>query len=230
MSFYNKQTVHKVKPKVIINKKNIQYITETKFLGLHITESLQWNTHIKALASKLSKVAFMIKSLREILSTYMVRNLYFAKFQSLLRFGLLLWGGVGGETNRKIFILQKRAIRSMAGVNARTSCRQLFKKMNILTLSSLYILEVTCFIRKHCQSLELNSNVHSYNTRRKTDIHIKSCRTNVYRTSVINMGTKIYNKLPDYIKEIDSYKSFRIKLKSFLLQHTFYSVEEFLSS
>jgi hypothetical protein len=230
MSFHNKQTVHLVKPKVIINKKNLNYITETKFLGIHITESLKWNAHITALASKLSKVVFMIKSLREILSTCMIRNLYFTKFQSLLRFGILLWGGVGGEIYRKIFRLQKRAIRSMAGVNSTTSCRLLFKKMNILTVSSLYILEVLCFIRKHCQSLQFNTNIHSHNTRRKMDLHLKSYRTNLYKNSVINMGTKIYNKLPDYMKEIDSYKSFRKQLKSLLLLHTFYSVEEFLSS
>jgi hypothetical protein len=232
MSFYNKHKGHTLleKPKVTINNTNIKYTTETKFLGIHITESLKWNSHVKALACKLSKVSFMIKSLRETMSTYMIRNLYFTKYQSLLRFGILLWGGVRGETNRKIFILQKRVIRVMAGVNSRTSCRQLFKELNILTLSSLYILEVTCFIKKYGQSLELNANVHSYNTRRKMDIHIKSHRTNLYKNSIINMGSKIYNNLPDNIKQIDSYKVFKKKVKSFLLVHTFYSVEEFLSA
>ena len=45
------------------------------------------------------------------------------------------------------------------------------------------------------------------------------------------MGTKVYmyNKLPGYIKEIDSYKTLNKQLKSFLLLHTFYSVEEFVS-
>jgi len=43
------------------------------------------------------------------------------------------------------------------------------------------------------------------------------------------MGSKLYNKLPDYIKEIESYKTFRKELKSFLLQHAFYSVEEFVA-
>jgi hypothetical protein len=43
------------------------------------------------------------------------------------------------------------------------------------------------------------------------------------------MGTKVYNKLPGYIKEIDSYKVFKQELKLFLLLHTFYSVEEFVS-
>ena len=43
------------------------------------------------------------------------------------------------------------------------------------------------------------------------------------------MGSKVYNKLPGYIKEIDSYKAFKKELRSFLLPHTFYSVEEFVS-
>jgi len=44
----------------------------------------------------------------------------------------------------------------------------------------------------------------------------------IYKKSVINMGTKVYNKLPGYIKEIDSYKACKKELKLFLLLHTFY--------
>jgi hypothetical protein len=68
MLFYNEHKVqmHLEKPKVTIKKMNLKYTTETKFLGIHITESLKWNSHVKVLAGKLSKVAFMIKSLREI--------------------------------------------------------------------------------------------------------------------------------------------------------------------
>ena len=61
------------------------------------------------------------------------------------------------------------------------------------------------------------------------DIHIKSYRTDLYKRSVMNVGSNLYNKLPDHVKETDSYKSFRKKLKQFLLQHTLYSVEEFLA-
>jgi hypothetical protein len=63
----------------------------------------------------------------------------------------------------------------------------------ILTLALLYILGVTCFIRKYCQPLELNSNVHNYNTRRRMDIHIKSYKTDIYKKSVINIGTDLFH-------------------------------------
>ena len=43
------------------------------------------------------------------------------------------------------------------------------------------------------------------------------------------METKVYNELPNYVKEMDSYKAFMKELKSFLLLHSFYSVEESVS-
>jgi len=130
---------------------------------------------------KLSKVSFMIKPSKEILSFYMIRNVYFTKFQAPLQCGILYWGWIGGDLNTRICQIQKRVIRSMVGVSSRTSCRQLFKELNILTLASLYILEVACFIIKYCLSLEQNSNVHKYNTWRKMDIHVKLHSTEVYK-------------------------------------------------
>jgi len=108
----------------------------------------------------------MIKSSKEILSLYMIQNVYFTKFLALLQFGILFWGGIGGELSIRIFRIQKRLIRSMVGVSSRTSFRQLFKELNNLMLASLCILKVTCFIRQYCQSLEQNSKVHKHNTRR----------------------------------------------------------------
>jgi len=78
----------------------------------------------------------------------------------------------------------------------RTSCKQLFRELNILTLVLLYIMEVICYRRKQHQFVDLNSNIHAHNTQRKMDIHIQSYNTDLYKRSVINVGTKLYNKLP----------------------------------
>jgi len=72
MSFHNRQSKLPVKPQVIFNKLNLEYITETKFLDIYTMETLKWNSHVQSLANKLSKVSFTIKSSKEILSLYMI--------------------------------------------------------------------------------------------------------------------------------------------------------------
>jgi hypothetical protein len=46
---------------------------------------------------------------------------------------------------------------------------------------------------------------------------------------VNNLGTKLYNKLPNYLKNSESLKHFKKQLKAVLLQETFYTVDEYLS-
>jgi len=85
-----------IRPQVTLNETTLDYVVDLKFLGIHITETLNWNIHLQTLIHKLSKVAFMIKSLNEILSPYMVRHIYFTKFQAILRSGILFCGGNKG--------------------------------------------------------------------------------------------------------------------------------------
>ena len=97
-------------------------------------------------------------------------------------------------------------------------------------MPSLYIQEIACFVRQHCQYLALNEHVHNYNTKQHKDIHVKSCNTEMGKKSVIRMGTKIYNKLPGFIKKVEKYDNFKRELKTFLHVHSFYSIEEFFKS
>ena len=155
-------------------------------------QHLNWNTHLQSLAHKLSKVSFMIKTLKETLSPYMIIHIYFTKFHAILRSGTLLSGrGIKGDLSIRVFKIQKRVVRLLAGVSFRTSCRQLFKKLNILTMASLCILEVTCFIRKNCKFLEQNSQVHQCDTRRKLDIHVKMKSMETYKKKCNKYGHEI---------------------------------------
>ena len=52
--------------------------------------------------------------------------------------------------------------------------------------------------------------------------------TDLHKRSVISTDTKLYNKLPGYIKQIFSCNTFKKEMKSLLL-HSFYSVEEFVA-
>jgi hypothetical protein len=80
MSFHNRQSKFLVKPQVSFNKLNLEYTAETKFLGIYVMETLKWNSHVQSLANKLSKVSYMIKFSKGILSPYMIQYVYFTKF------------------------------------------------------------------------------------------------------------------------------------------------------
>ena len=72
----------------------VHYTAEIEFLGIQIIDTLRWHSHVQLLPGKLCKVVFTIKSLKEVLSPNLIRNIYFTKFHSLLRFGIL-FGGQG---------------------------------------------------------------------------------------------------------------------------------------
>jgi len=41
------------------------------------------------------------------------------------------------------------------------------------------------------------------------------------------MGIQLHNKVPNNIKKLEEYKPYKTELKSFLIEHTVYSLEEF---
>jgi hypothetical protein len=60
-------------------------------------------------------------------------------------------------------------------------------------------------------------------------MYTRQCNTVLYQKRVVNMGIKLFNKLPLQIKQLDNYKSFKREVKTFLLYNSFYTIEEFLN-
>jgi hypothetical protein len=57
--------------------------------------------------------------------------------------------------------------------------------------------------------MKQNREVHDHNTRKRYDLHTHHCNTALYQKSVINMGVKMFNKLPVQIKRLHDYNSFK---------------------
>jgi len=76
----------------------------------------------------------------------MLRNIYFTKFQSLIRCGIILWGGE--RKSVKVLKVQKRVLHTVKGLHISESCRLIFKELNFLTVTALYIFEVLIYIKK----------------------------------------------------------------------------------
>jgi len=136
----------------------------------------------------------------------------------------------GGEESIKALRIQKKVIRLITGLKRLESCRQKFKENRVLTVTSMYILEVLCFTKKYNGNLKKNCDIHEHNTRSKYDIHIQPHNTSLIQKSVLHMGARLYKKLPTRIKNLDKYNQFRKEVKSILLHNMFYTLEEYLQA
>ena len=115
--------------------KLINETTSTRFLGMQISNHLNWKKHIDQILPKLSTAHFSIQRLFYIPNIDVLRMVHFAYFHSTIRYGIIIWGN---STNTSCaFTLQKRII--MSGVGAKSLCRSLFKKLHILPVSYQYI-------------------------------------------------------------------------------------------
>jgi hypothetical protein len=83
-------------------------------------------------------------------------------------------------------MLQKRALHIMKGVTKGTSCRDTFRELKIVTVTSLYILEVLSYSKKHNTYTTKNSDLYEYDTRRKENLHMQSCNTVICEKGVVN--------------------------------------------
>jgi hypothetical protein len=131
---------------------DIKYKNETKFLGLYLTEVVNWDVHINHVCNILNKNCYVIQSLKTVASINTLRSIYFANFHSHLRYGILFWGGDSQST--KVFKLQKKVVRLICNVKRRMSCRELFRALNILLVPCVYIMESIYYIKLNSKWLK----------------------------------------------------------------------------
>ena len=186
-------------------------------MGLTINDSLTWNTHIDGILPKLSSACFAICLVKPYVSHQTLKAIYYACFHAVMKYGIIFWSQSPGSL--RVFLLQKRVIRTITGCGSRTSRRTLFHELGILTLTSQYIFSLLQFVVKNSNLFSLNKNIHSFNTRQQSNFHQASAHLRKYQLGPYNMGIKLFNTLPSSLKiESHNPSRFRTLLKNFLLE------------
>ena len=143
---------------------------------------------------------------------------YFLCFQSHLNYAITSWGN--SSYTKKLFTLQKQAIRIIMGVRNREHCQPLLQQLNIIPLPSLYIYNCLIIVHKSKDEIATNSDYHTYNTRQANWLRQpKYLMTKSVRNS---LNLKLYNVLPEHWK-ITTTSKFKIAVN-----YCFYSTEEYL--
>lgn len=103
------------------NMPQINCPDSVKFLGLYIDCKLSWESHVKYLSVRLSRVIYLIRKLKSCVPVNYVRSAYFAFFHSIISYGILLWGNCAQV--HEILILQKKVVRIITDSDMREHCK-----------------------------------------------------------------------------------------------------------
>ena len=227
MQFHTKNNNLDSTPLLKLGDSYIQPANVFKFLGLTLTETLDWSEHCKVLNFKLRSACFLIRSLRGRVPLNILKTAYYGNFYAHLQYAIIFWGY--SACSKPVFLLQKRAIRAIFGLSQYTSCAPYFKELNILTLPSIFIYECAKFVRRNPERFNLNSDIHNYPTRNASDIRIPQHKLKLCDNSPSFIIPRVYNALPENIKSVTNFNTFKSKLFIYLVANTFYDTKQFFS-
>nr|XP_023020285.1 uncharacterized protein LOC111508887 isoform X1 [Leptinotarsa decemlineata]XP_023020286.1 uncharacterized protein LOC111508887 isoform X1 [Leptinotarsa decemlineata]XP_023020287.1 uncharacterized protein LOC111508887 isoform X1 [Leptinotarsa decemlineata]XP_023020288.1 uncharacterized protein LOC111508887 isoform X1 [Leptinotarsa decemlineata] len=205
---------------------DIQPSMETKFLGTHLDESINWGRHIESVCSKLNKAYFAIKHMKSTMNIAGLLSIYYAMAYAHINMNILAWGRA--REFLRVFVSQKRLVRLIFNLNYQDSCRSIFKENKILTVPAVYIFRCIIFAKQNIDNYSCNSEKHEYNTRHGNLLKIPKHRTTFYERSPDYNAIIYYNKLPESLKRTGSNIIFQKKVKDLLLEKCYYSFQEFL--
>jgi len=95
---------------------------------------------------------------------------------------------------------------------------------------SQYIFPLLSFMIRNKNQFQANSEVYNFDTRQHANFHQPSVNVTKFQKGVSNLGAKVFNMLPSYVKiESDNPKKFKMALQKFLCENSFYSLDEYFS-
>lgn len=212
----------------VFSLKKTEAVTDNvRFLGVALDQKLLWDAHTEMTSTKLSKSAFVLRNLSLCVSPEILKQAYFSIFHSHLSYALLVWGHSSGS--RRVFALQRRAIRIVAGLKYRDDCKQAFVDLRVLTLPGEYILQNLMYVRDNHDRLVRHRDVHDYDTRNKNNLQPIYHRLHRCQNGPGYHSINFFNKIPDPLKNLNRIQ-FKRKVKDLLIECAFYSIEEFSNS
>ena len=147
------------------------------FLGLDLNSKLNWKDHVFKVANKITKVTGILNKIKLYVPKNVLLSIYNALILPHLNYCILIWGNACRTFLKRLFKIQKKAVRIIVNANFISHTNPLFKLLNIVKLNDLYNFTQLKFLYKLRNGMlpfyfkdfdvHINSHTHFYNTRNR---------------------------------------------------------------
>ena len=194
-----------------MNNVAIERVQTFDFLGLIISETLDWSHHITKISNKISKVLGVMSRIKRYISSNILRMIYNSLILPHLYYGILAWG----FSNSRISKLQKRAVRTICKEKYNAHTDPLFKNLSLLKVQDIFVLQCAKFYYRYKHDeLPLyfknffirNSDIHRYPTRNNSELRPININHSSSRNCIRFHIPILINNLPLNVKsKIDTH-------------------------
>ena len=218
------------KPTLHIDNIDIENASSLKFLGVYIDHKLSWKTHIDYISNKLLKIIYIIKTIKNIVSTTILRSIYTSLIQPQLMYGIITWFEPNNNKTKRLKLLQKKLIRLITKSRYNTHTSNLFKKLNLLNIDDIYKKQALLMYWKYNKNVippNLKTNIftthdiHKKNTRQANSIHLNQITNNIQKQSLNYKLFKIESETPTELLDLIKTSKFQTAkhiIKTYLLK------------
>ena len=207
---------------ISIQDKEIETVSNTKLLGIHLDSSLTWTKHVSVISNKICKRLGLLKCLNPFLAPRARLAFYNALVQPLMDYGACVWGDSFVTHSNTMLRLQKRAARIIKDVSWDAPSEALFKDLKIVPFH-----ERVARIKVKTVFKALNgmlptylsemftrfSSVHSRKTRNSSkNLILPRVKHSSGQCSFVFSAARLWNNLPNELKDCSSLSSFMNKI------------------
>ena len=198
-----------------------------RFLGVLIDECLKFGNHVNGVACKVSRYTPILYKLRRYLDTDSLKLMYHSMIYSNITYCISAWGAGSASVIGPLLVSQKAVIRAILGRPRFAHTGELYQQLKLLTIDQIYNYMVALYVRKSIESgvaeeFRIRDETgYSLRSIDRTTLTVPFSDSSHSQRSIKIAGAKVYNSIPLNVKSAESYITYKVNLKKFLLRSGF---------
>lgn len=212
-------------PPLTMNNKPLTRVYSEKFLGLTLDTQLTWKAHIDKIRAKLTSLMGVLRGSVRCFPKSVRYTIYNTMVKPHLDYLIEVWGSAAKVHLGTLQRSQNKIIKLLFHYDYLTPTTRIYKETHLMTILQNYKYN-TCMLvhkiinKKIRSQIKFTKKISTQNrvSRRAHNIILQAPRTNYGKKNIMYEGAQLYNKLPLTIKQIDSFKLFKYKLKQYFLR------------
>jgi len=194
--------------KICICTAEIEMVESFQYLGLMIDKNLNWKCQVKTLQGKLRCCLYKMSLLKSCAPTRIVKMSYTALFESVMSYGVEVWGSASNTNLLPIISLQQRALKVLSEPSGKIAPNK------NMTLENMYKFKT---LKRNYFRNEFRTKIdHKYETRQGLYTYQRTMNKYGDRMTAI-VVPKIINSIPVNLRNLTSQGAIKRELKKYFL-------------